>query len=86
MFNAASFCRQAAAWVPDRFCNFYLARNIKIAKNSTTTKVGDKISADLESSEFYKFLNACLTKFNNNQILVDIISHIILPITKLFTV
>jgi hypothetical protein len=41
-----------AAWFPDTFCNFYLEKNHKIAKNSTTTKAGEKISIDLESLEF----------------------------------
>jgi hypothetical protein len=49
--SAASFCCQVAAWLPDMFCNFYLAKNHKIAYNSTTTEA-KKISADLESSEF----------------------------------
>jgi len=29
---AASFCHHVAALVPDMFCNFYLAKNYKIAK------------------------------------------------------
>jgi hypothetical protein len=36
----------------DMFCNFYLVKNHKIAKNSTTTKAREKISTDLESLEF----------------------------------
>jgi hypothetical protein len=31
--SAASFCHQVAAWFPDMFCNFYLMKNHKIAKN-----------------------------------------------------
>ena len=34
-----------------------------------------KITTDFESLEFYKFLGACLTKFKNNQILLNKISH-----------
>jgi len=34
-------------------CNFYLVKNHKIAKNSTTTKARENISADLESLEFF---------------------------------
>jgi hypothetical protein len=45
--SAASVCCQVAAWVPDIFCNFYLAKNYEIAKNSMTTR--EKISTDLES-------------------------------------
>jgi hypothetical protein len=41
-----------AAWVSDMFCNFYLMKNHKIAKNSTTTKASEKISTDVESLEF----------------------------------
>ncbi len=40
--SAAGFCRQVAAWFPDMFSNFYLAKNHKIAKNSTTTKAIEK--------------------------------------------
>jgi hypothetical protein len=36
--SAASFCRQVAVWFPDMFGNFYLVKNHKIAKNSTTSK------------------------------------------------
>ncbi len=64
--SAASFCHQVAALFPDMFCNFYLVKNYKIAKNSTTTKVREKISADLESLQFF---DVCLTTFKNDQIL-----------------
>jgi hypothetical protein len=57
-----------AAWVPDMFYNIYFAKNHKIAKNSTTVKAREKISADLESLEFYKKLDVCLTIFLNNKI------------------
>jgi len=40
--SAASFCRQVAAWLPDMFCNFYLVKNHKMAKTSTTTKATEK--------------------------------------------
>jgi hypothetical protein len=39
-----------------------------------TTKGREKISADLESSEFYKCFDEHLTKFKNNQILLNKIS------------
>jgi hypothetical protein len=52
------------------FCNFYLVKNHKIAKNSTTTKAREKISTDLESLEFENFFDVGLTKFKNNQILL----------------
>ncbi len=35
--SAASFCRQVAGLVRGTFCNFYLVKNHKIAKTSTTT-------------------------------------------------
>jgi hypothetical protein len=40
------------------FCNIYLIKNNKIARNSTTTKAREKISTDLESPEFFE---VCLT-------------------------
>ncbi len=49
---AASVCRQVAALVPDMFCNFYLVKKCKIAKNSTTAKAAQKMGTDLESLEF----------------------------------
>jgi hypothetical protein len=50
--STAKFCRQKAAWFADMFCNFYLEKNHKIAKNSTTNKAGEKISTYLDSLEF----------------------------------
>ncbi len=47
--SAASFCCQVAAWFPGMFWHFYLVKNHKIAKNSTTTKAREKIITDLES-------------------------------------
>ncbi len=63
------------------FCNFYLEKNHTIANNSAIFEAEEKISTDLESLEFY----ACLTKFENYQILLDKISHIFLLATKLFS-
>jgi hypothetical protein len=83
--SAASFCHQVVAWFPDMFCNFYLVKNHQIANNSTTTKASKKISADLESLEFYKFFDVHLTKFKHDQILLNKISHRFLLTTKLFT-
>ena len=57
------------------FCNFYLVKNHNNAKNSTTTKAREKISTDLESLEFEKNFDVCLTKFKNNQILLNKITH-----------
>ncbi len=67
-------------------CNFYLVKNHKIAYNSTTGKAREKISADfLESSVFGEFFDVRLTKFKNNQNLLNKISHRILLTTRLFT-
>jgi hypothetical protein len=40
------------AWFPYMFCDFYLLKNIKIAKMSTTVIAREKISAVWESLEF----------------------------------
>jgi 3-dehydroquinate dehydratase len=53
------------------FCNFYVVINRKIANDATTTKAREKLSADLESLEFNRFLDACLTKLKNNQIILN---------------
>jgi hypothetical protein len=50
--SVASFCCQVAAFFPDMYCNFYLVKNNKIAKNSKTAKAREKISKDYESLEF----------------------------------
>jgi hypothetical protein len=51
--SAASFCCQGvAARFPGMFCNFYLVKSQKIAKNSATSKAREKLSTYLESFEF----------------------------------
>jgi len=50
--SAASFCRQVAALVSEMFCNFYLVKNNKIARNLATTEAREKISTYLEPLEF----------------------------------
>jgi hypothetical protein len=82
--SGVTFCHQVAAWFPDMFSNFYLLKNHKIAKNSNT-KDREKISTDLESSDFLKLFGEGLTKLKNNQILLNNISHRFLLTTKLFT-
>ncbi len=52
--SAGSFCCQVAALVPDLFCNFYLVKNHKIAKNSTTSDAREKIITDPQN--FRNFL------------------------------
>jgi hypothetical protein len=71
-----------AALMTDVFCNFYLVKNHKIANNSATTKLEKKISTYLESLEFF---DVCLTKMENNQILLNKISGRFLVKTKLFS-
>jgi hypothetical protein len=74
--SAASFCCQMAAWHPDMFCNFYLVKMHKIVKNQTALKLEKKkISRDLESLEIQKNFNVHLTKFKNNEILLDKVSN-----------
>ncbi len=70
---------------PDMFGNFNVRKNHKDADNSTTTEAREKMSAVLESLEFNTKNDACLTKFNKNQILVNKISHVYLATTKPFT-
>jgi hypothetical protein len=64
--TAASFWCQVAAWVTDMFWNFYFVKKYKIAKNSKTTKAREKISTDLESLEFKKKFDICLTESKTN--------------------
>ncbi len=64
-----------AALVQDMFCNFYLVKNHKIANNSATAEARERISTYLEYLEFKKFFEACLTKFENYQILISKISR-----------
>ena len=59
-----------AALVPVMFCNFYLVKNHKNAKNSAATKAKEKISTDLELL-ILGFFDVCLTKFKNKQILLE---------------
>ncbi len=83
--SAASFCHQVAALVPDMFWNFYLVKNNKIANNSAITQAREEISTYLESLEFQKFFDVCLTKFENYQILLNKIRHRFL-VTKSYLV
>jgi hypothetical protein len=55
--SAVRFCHQVSAWIPDMICNFCSVKSHKIANNTATTEAREKISADLESLEFYKFFD-----------------------------
>jgi hypothetical protein len=44
------------------FCNFYSGKNHKIAKNLATTEAREKLSTYLESLDFLKSFNECLTR------------------------
>jgi hypothetical protein len=74
-----------AALVQDMFCNFYLQKNHKAANNSATTEAREKISSYLESLEFWKFFDVCLTKFDYYKIFLNKISHRFVVTTKLFS-
>jgi hypothetical protein len=72
--SAASFCRQVAAWFPDMFCNFYVVKNHKIAKNSAMTKAGEK-KHRFGILRILEFFDVRLTKFRSNKILLNKICH-----------
>jgi hypothetical protein len=61
--SAVSLFHQVAAWAPDMFCSFYLAKHYKIANNSTTTEAKEKISRYWESLELQKYFDVFLIKF-----------------------
>ncbi len=82
--SAANFCHQVAAWVSYMFCNFHIVKNCKIANNLATTEGREK-SAYVESLEFYKKFDACLTKLEIYQILLNKIIYRFLLTTKLFS-
>jgi hypothetical protein len=69
--SPASFCHQVAAWFPEMFCNFHLVKNHRTAKTQQPLKVAKKINTDLESIEFWKNLDLCLTKSESNKILLN---------------
>jgi hypothetical protein len=60
-------------------------KNHQIADNSATTEAKEKISTYLESLVFERIFDACLTKFENYQILLNKISPRFLVTTKLFS-
>jgi hypothetical protein len=57
-----------AAWLPDGFCNFLLAKITKLIITQQPIKREKKMSADFESLEFQKKFNICLNKFKNDKI------------------
>jgi hypothetical protein len=67
-------------------CNFSIVKNHKIAKNSTTALAIKKYAQIWNPQNFKKYFDACLTKFKNNQILLNKISHRFLTTSYLFTV
>jgi hypothetical protein len=72
-----------AAWVSDMFCNFYLGKNEKIAKNSKTTKAG-KNRHSFRILRIFEFFDLCLSEFEKNQILLSKIIHRSLLTIKIF--
>ncbi len=71
--------------VPAMSCNFYLVKNHQIDDNSATAEAKEKISKHLESLEFERIFDACLTKLEKLQIVLHKISHRFLVTTKLFS-
>ncbi len=75
--SAAIFCHQVAAWVPDRFSNFYLVKSHKIANYSATTEARDKINMIGNRHNFrkiliYVWLNLKTIKFNLIKLAADL--------------
>jgi hypothetical protein len=60
--------------IADMLCRFYLVKNHKIV-NLINTEAREKLSTYLESLEFWKFFDVCLTKFENYHILLNKICH-----------
>ncbi len=58
-----------AALVPDMFCDFYLVKYCKI-DNSTATNKARKNKHIFGILRILDFFDACLTKFENYQILL----------------
>jgi hypothetical protein len=79
--SPAIFCCQVELRVPDTFCNFYLVKSYKIVTNSLKP---EKNKHRFGIPRILQIVNACLTKFENQQILLNKISHIFLLTTKLF--
>ncbi len=52
---------------------------------NATTEAREKISTYLEFLEFFEFFDVSLTKFENDQILLNKISNIFLATTKLLS-
>ncbi len=64
------------AWVPVMSHDFFKEKNHKIANNSTTTKGIEKNNHRLRNLRILEIFGVCLTKFRNNKILLNEISHI----------
>jgi hypothetical protein len=73
---SCQFLLLGASIGPRYVLQLLLVKNHKVANNSATTKAREKISTYLESVEFYKFFDACLTKFKSNLILLNKITQI----------
>ncbi len=71
-----------AALVPDMFSNFYFVKNQKIANNSATTEAAEKYAHIWNP---LKYFDACLTKVDNYQALLNKTSHRFLETIKLFS-
>ncbi len=65
--------------------NFYFVKIHKIVNNLATTEATEKINTYLESLDFRKFFDVCLTKFEDYRVLLNKISHRFLETCKLFS-
>ncbi len=72
----------AARWPQICFATFIWQKNHEIVNNTATTEAKEKINTCMESLEFQKFCDVCLTKFKSDQILLNKISHRFLVATK----
>jgi hypothetical protein len=53
------------------FCTFYSVKSHKTAISFASTEAIENITTDLESLEFLKIFDVCLTKFEHYQILLN---------------
>ncbi len=79
--SAASFCRQVAALVPDMcFANFMLLKTSKLL----LTQQPLKLDKNKHRFGILRIFDVFLTIFENDEILLNKISHRFLVTTKLF--
>ncbi len=67
------------------FCNFHLEKNHNFDKKSTTPKAREKIKHRIRILRILEKNDVCLSKFKNNQILLNKISRRFILTTKIFS-